>query len=74
MRYVLDSNVGFKWAFIEQDTDKARKLRYEYQTGSIDLLAPDVFPIEFAHAVTRAERGKISLEYRIPGVFEGQGA
>lgn len=58
MRYVLDSNVGFKWAFIEQDTDKARKLRYEYQTGLIDLLAPDVFPIEFAHAVTRAERAR----------------
>jgi predicted nucleic acid-binding protein len=56
MRLVLDSSVGLKWIFIETGTDKARKLRDEYRTALIELLAPDVFPVEFTHAVTRAER------------------
>jgi hypothetical protein len=29
MKYVLDSCVGFRWLVVEQDTDKARKLRNE---------------------------------------------
>jgi predicted nucleic acid-binding protein len=56
MKHVLDSCVGFKWCFVEIDADKAHKLRDDYHNAVIDLLAPDVFPIEFAHAVTRAER------------------
>jgi predicted nucleic acid-binding protein len=31
MIYVLDSCVGFKWLVVEQETDKARKLRDEYR-------------------------------------------
>jgi predicted nucleic acid-binding protein len=58
MRYVLDSNVALKWLFIEANSDKARKLRDDYRNTAVDLLAPDVFPVEFAHAVTRAERAK----------------
>ena len=61
MTYVLDSCVGFKWLVVEQDTDKARKLRDEYRQAIHDLVAPDVFPIEVAHALTRAERqGRIT--------------
>jgi predicted nucleic acid-binding protein len=61
MIYVLDSCVGFKWLVVEQDTDKARKLRDEYRQGIHDLLAPDVYPVEIAHALTRAERqGRIT--------------
>jgi predicted nucleic acid-binding protein len=56
MIYVLDSCVGFKWLVVELETDKARKLRDEYRQGIHELLAPDVFPIEVAHALTRAER------------------
>jgi len=52
MIYVLDSCVGFKWLVVEQNTDKARKLRDEYRQGIHDLLAPDLFPVE----ITRAER------------------
>ncbi len=62
MIYVLDSCVGFKWLVVEQDTDKARKLRDEYRQAVHELLAPDVFPVEVAHALTRAERqGRITL-------------
>ena len=56
MKYVLDSCVGFKWAFVETGTDKARRLRDDYCSALIELIAPDVFPVEFAHALTRAER------------------
>lgn len=56
MKYVLDSCVGLKWIFTETGSDTARKLRDEYRDAVIDLIAPDVFPVEVAHAVTRAER------------------
>jgi predicted nucleic acid-binding protein len=61
MKYVLDSSVAFKWVVDEDDADKARHLRDEYQQALHDLLAPDVFPVEAAHALTRAERqGRVS--------------
>ena len=61
MRYVLDSSVAFKWEVSEIDSDKARRLRDETRAGLHELLAPDVFPIEVAHAMTRAERqGRVS--------------
>jgi predicted nucleic acid-binding protein len=56
MRYVLDSNVSLKWVLIEVDSDKARRLRGEFQQGIHDLLAPDVFPVEVAHGLAKAER------------------
>ena len=37
MIYALDSCVGFKWLVVEQDTDKARKLRDEYRQAMHDL-------------------------------------
>jgi predicted nucleic acid-binding protein len=61
MRYVLDSCTGFKWLVVEQDTDKARQLRDDYRQAIHELIAPDVFPIEVSHALTRAERqGRIT--------------
>jgi predicted nucleic acid-binding protein len=56
MKCVLDSSVGFKWFLIEDQTDKARLLRDDYRAGNLELIAPDVFPIEVVHALTRAER------------------
>ena len=58
MIYVLDSSVAFKWAVPEADSDKALLLRDRYLTGIHDLIAPDFFPFELAHALTRAERQK----------------
>jgi predicted nucleic acid-binding protein len=34
----------------------ALQLRAEYRNGIHELIAPDFFPIETAHAITRAER------------------
>jgi predicted nucleic acid-binding protein len=61
MKYVLDSSVAFKWVVVEALTDRARRLRDEYHQGLHELIAPDVFPVEVAHSLTRAERqGRIS--------------
>jgi predicted nucleic acid-binding protein len=56
MKYVLDSSVALKWALPEPDTAKAVRLRNEYRSRTYELIAPDFFPIEVAHALTRAER------------------
>jgi predicted nucleic acid-binding protein len=61
MKYVLDSSVAFKWEVAEADSDKAIRVRDEARSGQHVLLAPDVFPVEVAHAMTRAERqGRVS--------------
>jgi hypothetical protein len=56
MRYVLDSNVGVKWRPEEDPSDKARVVRDEFVQGLHQLLAPDVFMVEAAHALNRAHR------------------
>jgi predicted nucleic acid-binding protein len=40
----------------ESDSDKARQVRAEYLNQVHELVAPDVFPIEVAHALARSER------------------
>src|ERR1043166_8324526 len=56
MKYVLDANVALRWVLNEQHSDKAINLRNEFRQGLHELLAPDFFPVEVAHALTRAER------------------
>jgi len=56
MKRVIDSSVAFKWVVPEHDTDKALLLRNDFRNAVVELLAPDVFPVELAHALTRAER------------------
>jgi predicted nucleic acid-binding protein len=56
MKYVLDSNVALKWVLPEPDDAKAIRIRDEFRQGLHELLSPDVFPIEVAHALARAER------------------
>lgn len=62
MKRVIDSSVAFKWVVPETDSDKAVLLRDDFRNGLVELLAPDVFPIEVGHALTRAERqGRIPV-------------
>jgi predicted nucleic acid-binding protein len=56
MRYVLDASVAIKWRLPEPDSGKAIALKADYVNQIHELLAPDVFPIEVAHALSRAER------------------
>jgi len=61
MKYILDSNIALKWLLEEELSDKARSLRYEFNQGTHDFLSPDVFLVEAAHALTRAQRqGRIT--------------
>jgi predicted nucleic acid-binding protein len=56
MKYVLDASVAFKWEVVELNSDKANLLRDDFRNGIHELIAPDFFPFELAHALTRAER------------------
>lgn len=50
MKHVLDRCTAFKWYLEEIDTDKALALRDSLRTQDVELIAPDVFPIEmFMH-------------------------
>jgi predicted nucleic acid-binding protein len=61
MKFVVDSSVAFKWVVPESDTPRAVHLRDEFRATIHELIAPDIFPIELAHALTRAERqGRIN--------------
>jgi predicted nucleic acid-binding protein len=61
VKYVLDSNVALKWVLPEPDSAKAKQLRDDFQNAVHEVLAPDVFEVEVAHALTRAGRqGKIA--------------
>jgi predicted nucleic acid-binding protein len=62
MKYVLDSSIGFKWVVTEPLSDKALLVREDYRNTIHELIAPDIFPVEVAHALTRAERqGRIAV-------------
>ena len=56
MIQILDSSVALKWVFPEIYSDKAIELRDDFHNGSVELIAPDIFPLETLHALTKAER------------------
>jgi predicted nucleic acid-binding protein len=59
MKYVLDSAVALKWVLPEIHAAKAKQLRDDAANQVHELIAPDVFAVEAAHALVRAERKKI---------------
>jgi predicted nucleic acid-binding protein len=59
MKYVLDASVAVKCVLPEQDSPIAVRLLNSYRKAIHELIAPDTFPVEIAHALTRAERQKI---------------
>jgi predicted nucleic acid-binding protein len=56
MKYVIDASVGGKSVLPEVHSDKAIRLLDEYRQAIHELIAPDFYPVEVAHAITRAER------------------
>jgi predicted nucleic acid-binding protein len=66
MIYVLDASVALKTVLKEPDSPAALKLLDEYRQQLHELLAPDTFVIEVAHALTRAERRKVILVGEAP--------
>lgn len=62
MKYVLDASVALKWVLPEPDSAKAVALRDDFRNQIHELLAPDIFPVEITHALTRTERqGRIAI-------------
>jgi predicted nucleic acid-binding protein len=59
MKYVCDASVAVKWVLPEPDAARALRLRADFQAAVHELLAPDVFPVEVAHALSRAERRRL---------------
>jgi hypothetical protein len=56
MKYVLDASVGIKWVMNDVDSAQARRLRDDFRKRIHELIAPDSFPLEAAHALTKAGR------------------
>jgi predicted nucleic acid-binding protein len=56
MRFVLDAAIAIRWVVPEVDSGKALQLRDRLKIGADEFFAPDVFPVEVAHALTRSER------------------
>lgn len=52
---VLDASVALKWVLGEPDSDKALALRDDFRANFRDLIAPDVFSAECAHALTTSD-------------------
>lgn len=48
--------MALKWVLTEPDSPRALSVRDNYRKQLHELLAPDVFPVEIARALTRAER------------------
>ena len=62
MKYVLDSSIAVKWVLPEVGSTIAVRFRDESNYGHHELISPEVFSIELAHALTRAERqGRITV-------------
>ena len=59
MKYVLDASVALKWVLSEPDSAAANTLRDEFIREMHELIAPDTFLAEVAHALTKAERRKV---------------
>jgi predicted nucleic acid-binding protein len=58
---VIDASVGFKALVVEAHSPKAERLIEDYRNAVVELIAPDFYPVEVAHALTRAERqGRIT--------------
>jgi len=56
MKYVLDASIGIKWVMNEVDSALARRVRDAFRNQAYELIAPDSFPLEAAHALTKAAR------------------
>jgi predicted nucleic acid-binding protein len=56
-KLILDACVALKMIFVsEEGADLALSLREDFKHQIHQLIAPDILPVEMAHAVTRAER------------------
>src|SRR5262249_30820562 len=55
-KVVVDSSVVIKWFVTEPHSAEARRVLAEYQTGALDLLAPDLLYAEMGNIVWKKHR------------------
>ena len=61
MKFVLDSSVAAKWVLPESDSAEALSFRDDLRNKIHESIAPDIFPVEIGHAISKAERqGRVS--------------
>jgi hypothetical protein len=63
MRLVLDASVALKMEIAEPDSVNAIRLREEYRNAIHELIAPESFSLECAHALTK-KSAKVSYPMR----------
>lgn len=56
MKYVLDASIAVKWRLQEHDSAEALSLLADIDARAVEVVAPNTFPVEVAHALTKAER------------------
>ena len=71
MKCVIDSSVAVKWELSEVDSDKARSLRDDFRAAIHEFLSLDIFMVEAAHALKRAERQRRILVGQARKLFLG---
>ena len=69
MKAVLDASVAIKTALAEPDSPQARALIADYVSGLHEFIAPDTFPVEIAHGLTRAERRSLAKDADVSDVL-----
>jgi predicted nucleic acid-binding protein len=68
MKYVLDASIALKWVLAEPDAAKARQLRDDFRNAVHELIAPDSYTLEIAHALTKSHRrGLVPDPWRLWG-------
>ena len=63
MKLVLDASVSARWVLPGPHSNKALKLRAEFENQLHDLIAPETFIGENANALIKAGRQKIILHW-----------
>jgi predicted nucleic acid-binding protein len=68
MKYVLDAWIALKWVLAEPDAAKARQVRDDFRNDVHELIAPDSYTLEIAHALTKSHRrGLVPDPWRLWG-------
>jgi len=64
---VMDSSVAIKWFVVETHSDDARRVLTDYQTGAINLLAPDLLFAEIGNIVWKkhVQQGMSAADARL---------
>lgn len=66
MNLVLDASVAAKWLLAEVDSDKAQALFRAWEAKRIELLAPEILPVEVGSTLwKRVMRGLLPLKLAV---------